>query len=219
MQYVCSQLQHAMTPEWQPVSAYGGSQKTHIQPACPVTTQITSPPHTVWALLVLPPQSPAAVLVTYGLICILPSWLGLFSLLWMQRSHKTGNTNDAHTSLSTNMVTCHLTMVNFPTCHLALSWTLCSVFSLGGDMAICQLLVFCTLLPGQAAAHAIPLAWIALWSAFTTGYPSCFSKTSAQVPFARMASLVWDFPWRLFHFSCCLTLLDPRPVCIDFNYV
>lgn len=39
---------------------------------------------------------------------------------------------------------------------------MCSVFSLGGNSAICQLLVFCTLLPGQAAAHAIPEAWIAL---------------------------------------------------------
>lgn len=154
-----------LAPAWQPASAYGGSQKTHIQPACPAMTQITAP-HIHSLNPTFPPPIVtcvcAAVLVTYGLICILPSWLGLFSLPLMQRSHKTGDTNDAHASLSTNMVTCHLTVVNFPTCHLALSWPMCSAFSLGGDIAICQLLVFCTLLPGQAAAHAIPVAWIAL---------------------------------------------------------
>lgn len=65
-----------------------------------------------------------------------------------------------HTSLSTTMVTCHLTMVNFPTCHLSLRWPLSSLFSLSEDITVCQLLVLRTFLPGPAVAHAVPLAWI-----------------------------------------------------------
>lgn len=165
MQYVCSQLQHAGTGVAARVCLWRLT-KDPYSTCLPRHDSDYPSPHIHSLNPTFPPPIVtcvcAAVLVTYGLICILPSWLGLFSLPLMQRSHKTGDTNDAHASLSSNMVTCHLTVVNFPTCHLALSWPMCSAFSLGGDSAICQLLVFCTLLPGQAAAHAIPEAWIAL---------------------------------------------------------
>lgn len=65
-----------------------------------------------------------------------------------------------HTSLSTIMVTCHPTMVNFPTCHLSLHWPLYSVLSLSEDIIVCQLLLLWMLLPGPAVAYAVPFAWI-----------------------------------------------------------
>lgn len=173
MQYVYSPLQHARAPA-EPMSAHRGSQKTHIPP-----------PAQSWLRLPLPPSlNSACPLLTVICCCpghVLPhshlnflAWIYSASLS-CKEVRKVATQATHHTSLSTNVATCHLTLVHFPTCHLPLSWALYSVFSLGEDITICQPLVFGLLLPGRAVAHTVPLAWIALSSTFTTGYPSLFS--------------------------------------------
>lgn len=184
----------------EPVSAHGGSQKTHIEPACPVMAQITPP---AWT----PPKTPAVVLATCCLICILTLGLDLFSPPLTQRWHENGNTDNASHITEYNhghLPSYHGQLPNMPPVFVLAS-VLCVLPQWGHH----RLSAACAL-DTSARSCCCPCCSFSLDypSTLATGYR--FPKISGQELFTRMNGMVWAFTSRL-HFSC---IWHSKPACV-----